>query len=236
MANKELLYIQDSHKRKLYYRFTPAAIVSNFVPLVVILHDEGVTDAPNFEYKMWNVLTPIDNFGHENRGSCWLGEEGDFFVKDLLQELITFISEEHECEEHIYLYGSGMGAYGAILHGMLCGANAVYTRKPLIKLNETSHTDSSKKSFYGAIFSQTIVKENNLSNFLNPRDSFPIFFLCDYEDADASNEAGEVNSFIDICTQHKLKVRLDGCIKFKDDEISHIKETLNMLERMSSAE
>ena len=111
----------EQNKRKLFYRFTPAAIASQFVPLIVVLHDEA--ESPHFEYKMWNVLTPIDTFGLENGGSCWLGEKEDFFVKDLLQELIKQISQEYECEEHIYLYGNAMGGYGAILHGVLCKAN-----------------------------------------------------------------------------------------------------------------
>ena len=88
MESKDLLYIEDDSNRKLYYHFTPADIASNFVPLVVILHEEGRAEVTNFEHKMWNVLTPIDNFGYENRGSCWLGEKGDFFVKDLLQKLM----------------------------------------------------------------------------------------------------------------------------------------------------
>ena len=47
MRNEELLYIEDDNKRKLFYRFTPAAIASNFVPLVVILHEEGRAEATN---------------------------------------------------------------------------------------------------------------------------------------------------------------------------------------------
>lgn len=111
MDNKDLLYIEDAHNRKLFYRFTPAAVVSNFVPLVVIL-DEEKADTSNFEYKMWNILTPLNNFGNDN--------------KELLQKLIKQISEEYECEEHIYLYGG----HEAILHGILCKANAVYAHTP----------------------------------------------------------------------------------------------------------
>ncbi len=66
--DEDLLYIEDANKRKLFYRFTPAAIVSNFVPLLVVLDGERRAEATNFEYKMWNVLTPLDNFGYEFNG------------------------------------------------------------------------------------------------------------------------------------------------------------------------
>ena len=82
MDNDNLLYIEDSNKRKLFYRFTPAALVSNFIPLVVVLDDQAI----NFEYKMWNVLTPLYTY-----------------EKDLLLELIKQIVEEYECEDYIYL-------------------------------------------------------------------------------------------------------------------------------------
>ncbi|MDF1881257.1 hypothetical protein JHD50_08070 [Sulfurimonas sp. MAG313] len=109
MNTENLLYIEDSHKRKLFYSFTPAAIASAFVPLIVVLHDEGQTEIKDLEYKMWNVLRPLDNFGYENKGSSWLGEKENFYVRDLLQKLIHKIADEYECEEHIYLYGNTMG-------------------------------------------------------------------------------------------------------------------------------
>ncbi len=231
MPEEELLYIEDAHKRKLYYRFSPAALISNFVPLVVVLHDRGGAKAPHFDYKMWNVLTPIDDFGYENTGSCWLGEEGDFFVKDLLQELITQISEEYECEEHIYLYGSGMGGYGAILHGILCQANAVYAHAPKIRVADINDADKEMKQFYASVFSETVSKENDLSNFLNPTDSFPIFYLC--ESSDESDPADETAYFLNACKKHGLKFDLDHCPKSGDDENQILEEVLDMLERVT---
>ncbi len=198
MRNEELLYIEDDHKRKLFYRFTPAALVSNFVPLIVIL-DENTT---HFEHKMWNVLTPLDHFGSEN--------------KDLLQELIQKIAEEYECDDHIYLYGSGMGGYGAILHGILCGANAVYADAPRIRLQQTSDSD-------------TPTKENDLTHFLNATDPFPVFYLCENKNV----LEDETLYFADACKQHDIKVYLDFCPK-SEDETQVIKEVLGFFERMAS--
>lgn len=214
MDGKDLLYIEDAHKRKLFYRFTPAAVVSNFVPLVVILHGENQADALHFEYKMWNVLTPLDTFGVENRGSCWLGEDRDFFVKDLLQKLIQQISEEYECEDDIYLYGSSIGGYGAILHGILCKANAVYAHSPRIRLINTNQSDT--------------LKENDLTHFLNRKDDFPIFYLCDNAN---SNVEDETVYFVDACKKHDIEVRLDFCQTVGESPNHLLKKVLDMFER-----
>lgn len=209
MEKKDLLYIEDSNNRKLYYHFTPAAVISNFIPLVVILHGEEITDALHFEYKMWNVLTPLDNFGDEGKASCWLGEKGDFYVKDLLQKLIKQIAEEYECEDHIYMYGNSTGGYGAILHGILCKANAVFTHTPRIRLLDTNS------------------KESDLTNLLNPTDSFPIFYLCDNE----NNLEDETAYFTDACKKNAIKVHLDFCPKSGDTEDYVLKKVLDMFER-----
>lgn len=236
--DEDLLYIEDADNRKLFYRFTPAAFISNFTPLIVVLDSEEKAEASHFEYKMWNVLTPLDNFGYEKRGSCWLGEKGDFFVKDLLQKLIKQIAEEYECEDHIYLYGNSMGGYGAILHGILCKANAVYAHVPHIRLLDTNDTDSVMKRFYTSIFDETVSKENDLSNFLNPRDSFPIFYLCDNRDSVQSTDVrsleDETAYFVDACKKHDIKVHLDFCPKSGDDESHTLKKVLDMFERIPS--
>lgn len=231
MNNEDLLYIEDTNKRKLFYRFTPSLISSNFVPLIVILDGEESTKSLHFEYKMWNVLTPLDNFGYENKGSCWLGEKGDFFVKDLLQELISQISQDYECEDHVYLYGSSQGGYGAILHGILCKANAVYAQAPQIRLLDTKQSDTQAKQFYTSIFSETISTENDLSNFLNARDSFPIFYLCDTVESAESTLEDETAYFVDACKKYKIKFHLDSCPKSEDDENHNLKKVLDMFER-----
>ncbi len=217
--NENLYYIEDNNNRKLYYRFTPAAIASNFIPLIVILDDADKAEERNFEYKMWNVLTPIDKYGSEQGGTAWLGEKENFYVKDLLQELISQIADEHECEEHIYLYGSGMGGYGAILHGMLCKANAIYAHLPQIRLEETSPSDR---------------EEYDLTNFLNTEDSYPIFYLCDDIDPDKSNVANDTTYFMEACKKHDIRVHLNFCENSQGDENTRIKNVLDTFERMIS--
>lgn len=219
MSN-DLLYIEDENKRKLYYRFTPAALLSNFIPLIVILDDKNKTEPIHFEHKMWNVLTPIYPSESENKNSFWLGENGDSFVKELLQKLIQQIAEEYECEDHIYLYGSQRSGYGAILHGILCKANAVYVDKPIIRLEKPDNTFKSK--------------ENDLTQFLNPTDHFPIFYLGHDETMDSKHLKEETTYFIDACKKNNINVEYKPFINSDGDETKIIKEVLNFLERVAS--
>jgi len=222
MQTDKLLYIQDSKQRKLYYHFTPAAITSNFVPLIVILDDESKAKSNNIEYKMWNVLTPIENFGRKNEGSCWLGDEGDFFVKDLLQELIAQVAEENECEDYIFMYGgNSAGGYGAMLHGILCKATAIYANAPFIKQKDRKTTNKNSN-------------ETDLRTFLNRIDAFPIFYLC--EDKDDVQNINEIKEFADECKQYDIKCHTDFCPSAGDNESNNLKKVLDMFERMTPKE
>lgn len=204
-----LLYIEDDKGRKLHYRFTPAAFASNFVPLVVVLHDEDRAEALHLEYKMWNVLTPIDTYLDDEKHTCWLGENNDHFIKELLQDLIEQIADEIECEDDIYMFGSSMGGYGAILHGILCKANAVFAHRPHIRLPNID------------------AKEQDLNKFLNATGSFPIFYLCD----DNSTESDMV-SFANKCEKYDIKTQLDFCPESGDDKNHKLKQVLNMFEHV----
>lgn len=114
------------YDEKLLYNFTPAAFISNFAPLIVILHSEEELELMNFEYKMWNIITVQESVANNNQ--------------ELLQNLIKQTAEEYECEEHIYFYGSGISGHGAVLQGVLCKANAVYAYNPRIKFLENDLT------------------------------------------------------------------------------------------------
>lgn len=215
MPNDDLSYIEDDNKRRLYYRFTPAAFISNFIPLIVILDDKNADDPIHFEHKMWNVLTPLYHSDSQNRESNWIGED-----KDLLQRLIQEIAEANECEDHIYLYGSGISGYDAILHGILCKANAVYAHTPHIKLQMP---DFGLKS-----------KENDLTHLLNSTDRFPIFYLGTDEAADTDQLEDETAYFIAACNKHHIKAELKVSSKAEEDETNVIKEVLSFLERVAS--
>jgi len=78
----------------LKYHFTPASIISNFTPLIVILHDNEKSELKDFEYKMWNTLQVIYPKSKETPSK-----------KLFLEKLIKKIAEDAEVEQYIYTYG-----------------------------------------------------------------------------------------------------------------------------------
>ncbi|HIC12989.1 MAG TPA: hypothetical protein EYO75_06425 [Sulfurimonas sp.] len=97
-------------KQNFSYRFTPAAITSNFVPLIVILYGNEKISLTDFEYKMWNVLQV-----------CSLEED----ESTLLKELIIAISETYECEEYIFMYGDIESVKASVFKGIVAEYNVL---------------------------------------------------------------------------------------------------------------
>lgn len=236
-ANKvnteDLPYIDDG-KRKLFYRFTPSKTNPVDAPLFVILHGHGTRKATRFQREGWNVLSPIDHFGYEGKGAWWLGENGDFFVRDLLQKLIRQIAQKYNSENNIYIYGSSMGGYGAILHGILCSARAVYANVPQIKLLDTIYSERMMKRYFSTIFSNNIPIENDLKNFLASYEDvskFPIFYLC--ENVVSGKNAYEnyllehTDSFVDKCKKYNIKFYLELLPKSGHDKNYGLGEVLD---------
>ncbi|MEY8715380.1 hypothetical protein AB9G26_08880 [Francisella philomiragia] len=170
--------ICDEKGRVLSYKLSLAKY-PNKAPLLIILHGHGINNLSSFEKSNWNVLVPLDNYGYDSAGSWWLGENGDFFVKNLLQKLIRQVSQKYNCEDNIFFYGSSMGGYGAILHGILSNAKAVYANVPQITFDSTKFF-SKFKYLSDAIFGEDYtVKENCLLNYLDNKKQMPLFLLCE---------------------------------------------------------
>lgn len=144
-----------------------------------ILHGHGANKKyAKFYDDEWIVVCPLDIYGTEGSGSWWLGEKGNFFTFRLLQELVSRIRDEYELKE-IFFWGSSMGGYGAILHGTICKADAIYAHMPQVKLIGTDYTDGDNSKFYLPIFNKEKLQYEDLTYFLNnvkKKDS-PVYFL-----------------------------------------------------------
>jgi len=97
-------------KQNFSYHFTPAAITSNFVPLIVILYGKEDIHLEDFEYKMWNVLQVCSIDAQE----------------EALEELIIEFSETYECEDYIFVYGDTKSVKGAISKSILSEENIMH--------------------------------------------------------------------------------------------------------------
>lgn len=110
----------------------------------MILHGHGSTSyLSNYSESAWNILIPIDNFGLENKGSWWLGEDGDQSTSNLLKMVVIDAQNRLQSSEQskIFIWGSSMGGFGAIVHGMLLGAEAIYANVPQIRLLGSTYSE-----------------------------------------------------------------------------------------------
>ena len=183
-------YIKDLNERRMYFKYTPSADESNN-PLLVILHGHGYVANPSkYTNENLNILAPIDNFGVNQWGSWWLGEGGDFFVKELLHELIN--QKRSKSSGRLYFWGSSMGGFGALLHGILLQADAVYANIPQIKLLGSSYSNRGMDKYFRPIFDSSGESGfNDIVNVLNDvvkaevLGKVPLFFIAqsqfDYE-------------------------------------------------------
>jgi hypothetical protein len=206
-----LNYIEDLEGKKLYYRFTSAAIPHQS-PILVILHGHGSPRASRFRDKNWNIVAPIDDYGVDSYGSWWLGENGDFFVKELLHQLVKKIQNDTLSTKGLYFWGSSMGGYGALLHGMLLNAKAVYANIPQVKLLDTTYSERGQKKYFEPIFLDSIPnKYNDITNFLdfnNPK-SNP-HFIIDQSKYDYKNYLEEHSLYFkQKCEQYNIPINLN---------------------------
>lgn len=148
---------------------------------LVVLHGRGANKEPaRFVSPEWNVLCPLDRYGEGGNGCWWLGEDGDFFLARLLHGLIRDVRADLGRDRGLYFWGSSMGGYGAILHGTLLRAHAVYAHIPQIRLRGTDYTDSSRRHCYDAVLGGLARHPYiDLASLVarRPSDKTPMYFL-----------------------------------------------------------
>jgi hypothetical protein len=209
---ENLEFIENSQQIKLYYRFTPADIPDKS-PILIILHGHGAKKASKFRDPKWNVLAPIDNYGKDSLGSWWLGENGNNFVLELLHSLIRKIETETQSSEGLYFWGSSMGRFGALLHGMLLNAKAVYANIPQVKLLGTTYSEAGMKKYFEPIFDKSDSEKfyNDVTNILNVNNATqnPLFFIAQSE-FDYKNYMEEhALYFANTCKKYNINVDLE---------------------------
>jgi hypothetical protein len=204
-------------------------------PTLIILHGHGNNHkATNFKRDGWNIIAPLDQYGEAGKGSWWLGENKEFFVRDALQSLIKSLKETQTIGDDIYFYGSSMGGYGAILHGILCGAKAVYANVPQIKLIGSSYHQEVQRSNFDAISNSSDFIENDLSNLLNRNSSpIPLFFICENRYSYFNYLKEQSNSFVNECIEKDINFHYEVLPKKGHDKNLGINQVVDLFEKYS---
>lgn len=97
-----------------------------------------------------NKLFLLDDFGYKKRGAYYLGEDGDFYVQDLVRELVLKIKDELNIN-YIITAGSSKGGTSAIYHGLRVRANAVIAGAPQYFIGDYLNTDTHRNILDGIV-------------------------------------------------------------------------------------
>ncbi|AJC84185.1 hypothetical protein IMC75_04755 [Campylobacter peloridis] len=230
LKNKEIAYIEKNNK-KMYYKFTLSK--RKDAPLLVIFHGHTFNSKPsNYKNEFYHILCPIDNFGVENCGSWWLGENGIFFVKELLHQLILSIKQKHNIKKMVF-WGSSMGGYGAILHGILLKADVVFANIPQIKLLGSTYSNSGMIKYFQPIFGNNISIYNDLTNLLDKKkpECNPLFFIIQsrFDYKGYLEEQGKY--FFETCLKNNINISLE-VVPLKGHRLFYsIDESIKKIER-----
>lgn len=156
MLNRLLLNGREFH----YYHFKAN---SSSAPILIIFHGAGYNKIPaRFRDPHINVIAIMDTFGHENVGSWFLGEKGDFFWIEAVKRIIDKLKVECNSQQ-VFCWGSSMGGYAAILHGYLNNVTAIYANVPQTKLLGSTYIEHNEKmkSCLEYVFNNNYLSEYN---------------------------------------------------------------------------
>jgi len=207
-------YVSNDDGKKMWFRLKPAREDSEKAPIYLILHGHGTTSRPTLYGEIkWNVIAPMDNFGEENKGSWWIGENGDFSTSELLCKVVKKSKEILNSNDDVILciYGSSMGGYGAILNGPKLGAKAVYANVPQIKLLGSTYSElGMKKYFQTALGTTPDERYNDLNIFIRSTDEdLPLFFICENRFGQRDYLSQQAMSFVSTLTELGLNYHFE---------------------------
>ena len=201
------------NSKEMFFRFTPATeTLPSESPTLMLLHGHGSTNPSRFRDPKWNAIAPVDNFGVEGLGSWWIGEHGDLTTIELLDQVINKTCQMMDCDEisKLFIYGSSMGGFGALLHGHRYNAIAVYANVPQIQLLGTTYSEGGMKKFFSGVIAEGNNRYNDLASLLNSPDlKHPLYFMCENRFGYRNYRKEHINRFLDVLETLDLNYHLE---------------------------
>ena len=177
-----------SHNGRTFFYYLSKATEKN-KPIIFILHGHGFVDTPSqFKSDNWNVVCPMDNYGLENKGSWFLGENGDYFWLQAMEAILKIVREETGTGR-LYFWGSSMGGYASLLYGYKLNATAVYANVPQTHLLGSQYSSNGMERFFSAVFESAHDEYNSLIKVFKTR-SRTKYFMC-FNQLEGSNYFSE---------------------------------------------
>jgi hypothetical protein len=224
----------------MFFRFTPATEVEPLkAPTMMLLHGHGSTNPSRFRDPKWNSIAPIDFFGVEGLGSWWIGENGGTNTIQLLDEVVEKCAIMMNCSriENMFIYGSSMGGFGALLHGHRFNAKAVYVNVPQIQLLGTTYSEGGMNKFFSGVINEKNSNFNDLATLLEDKDlNHPLYFLCENRFGYHNYRKEHINRFLQMLEDLELNYHLEIIPTRGHNKNRGINEVKNLFEQYCQIE
>jgi hypothetical protein len=242
-------HVEDSKGRKMWYRLDFAKENPENAPIMLALHGVGHVARPSYyAEKHWNTIKPLDQFGFENKGSWWFGEYGEPFTAKLLYKVVYESRKKLNSDpmSKLFIYGSSMGGYGALLHGARLGATAVYANVPQVKLLGSTYSNNGMKRHFDVVMEpkngtaywllghvKGLYRMNDLSEYLESiEDVHPLYFICENRFGSTDNYLNEHTlKLVDMFMKNDIKYHLEIIPTKGHNKNRGIREVREMFEK-----
>ena len=152
--------------REITY-FIKKALIPD-APIISIFHGYGYNDKPaRFSDPNLNIICPIDSFGYEQKGSWYLGENGDYFWLNAFPTILKEIRNETG-NGQLFCWGSSMGGYAALLHGYLNDAAGIYANVAQTRLYGSTYA-TNHMAHFNAIFNNRVEPFNSVIDIIDKK-------------------------------------------------------------------
>lgn len=106
----------------------------------------------------------LDDFGYQKQGSYYLGENGDWFLPEMITDLIQTVQKKRHVK-HLVMVGSSKGGSASLYYGIKLGADACVIGAPQYFIGEYLNTEKHLpilEGIMGNTTSESIQKLNRL--------------------------------------------------------------------------
>lgn len=136
-----------------------------------------------------NKLFILDNYGYDERGCWYLGEQLNFKVEKSVVDLIRYI--QNECSignENVILLGTSKGGFASVYFGMKYGYGHIIAGAPQILLyNHIKNYPNIRDNMLPIITDANINKLNNIILELDRKNINNFYLICGTKDSHLKN-------------------------------------------------
>ena len=134
-------------------------------PILLLFHgwEAGgklILETARRRLKDWNQVRPMDRYGYVRNGCWWLGENHEFFHLDLIEQLLQHLRDDLGMTGDLYAFGSSMGGFGALLHGLRHKFKAISLNVPQVRILGTEYLTRRKEArgMLSAIWDESVIQ------------------------------------------------------------------------------